>query len=405
MPDALPWDQFTNHNPVASGSDEPVIVIGAGLAGCWMARTLAESGIRVTVLEAGKLPASGASSNPAGIVKPFVTRSPGLAMAFYIQAHQYILQQLLAWNLIDACQFTACGVVQLVQNPYPVSTHYRRLQPDRMEAILGVSCNAHGLLFEQSGWLNPSALCHELLQHPSVDVHCSTPVEAIERLDGPRWKIKGSGKISRIASHVVLCTGAAIAQLPLSRHLPITPARGQITRFAGTNQTATMKRVISGKHYFIPDAGTVIVGATFERGVSDASLKSSDNQSNLAGIRDMLPALHIDADAIQAYAGIRATTPDRLPIVGPLPDTLACGEAYADLYHGRKFSSYPDLPCHSGAYVLGGLGSRGIVTAPYAARLLTDHLRGGHQLSQWAPLTNPARFQIRNLKRTNIDQI
>lgn len=399
MPDSLPWDKFTNNNPVSVNSNDPVLVIGAGLAGCWMARTLAERNIRVTVLEAGSMPACGASSNPAGIVKPFVTRSPSLAMNFYVQAHRYLLDLLSKWNLAEACSYSACGVVQLVESQYPESAHYRCLLPQEVTQILGSPSDAHGLLFEKSGWLNPYALCNTLLEHPLIDVHCDRKVADVKRVNQDRWEIIDCHHSSWITAHLVISTGSDMPQLPISKHLTITPARGQISRFAVANTSAITSHVISGKQYLIPDGRTVIIGATFERGVCDDSVQPQDNHANIAGLASIFPAIRQDSIFIQAYAGVRATTPDRLPLVGPIHNDQACSEVYADLRHGRNLYNYPVLPVHTGAHVLGGLGSRGIVTAPFAARLLADHLMGGNEITQWAPLVNPARFQIRELKR------
>ena len=142
----------------------------------------------------------------------------------------------------------------------------------------------------------------------------------------------------------------------------------------------------------------MIGGATFERDSLDASVRADDDASNRAGLASMLPQLQIK-DAIDAFAGVRATTPDRLPLVGPLSDASACNDIYADLHHGRKLSDYPALPIQPGIFVLGGLGSRGIVTAPFTAHLLADYMAGGKRIAEWTSLINPARFQIRRLKR------
>jgi len=399
MPDSLPWDQFTNDNPVSSHSAEPVIVIGAGLAGCWVARTLAEKGVRVTVLEAGAGPARGASSNPAGIVKPFVTRVPGQAMCFFVKAHDYLIQKLNEWDLAQTCGFNACGVVQLVRKPYPASAHYQCIVPDQMLETLGVHSDAHGLLFERSGWLNPAALCRALLQHDCIDIRFDCRVDSIESVSDGAWKIIDSELSSWRTSHLVIGTGAAITQFPPSRHLPVIPARGQLSRFTGA--ASVLKRVVSGKHYLIPDGNTVIVGATFQRGVNDDATTLADNLCNRAGLESMLPAYRLNTDAVNAYAGVRATTPDRLPLLGPIPDAQACSSVYADLHPGRALDRYPVLPVHRGAFVHGGLGSRGIVTAPFSARLLCDHMMGGDEIREWSSLVNPARFQIRRLKRSN----
>lgn len=405
MPESLPWDQLTNNNPLTPDSPHPVIVIGAGLAGCWIARTLAESGTRVTVLEAGAGPASGASKNPAGIVKPFVTRRPSLAMSFYIEAHRYLLERLSQWQLLKACGFTRCGVVQLVDRQYPVSKHFSCVTPGDMSDVLGVESDSHGLNFDQSGWLNPFALCQSLLQHQLITVRCQCSVHAIEPSEQDHWRIRVGDSSTSLSDHqisgehVVVTTGTALNKLQLTRHLTMTPARGQISRFAYRSAATRLSRVVSGKHYIIPDNNTVIVGATFERGIDDDSISPEDDRANRHGADTTLTALDILDRPTEAYAGVRATTPDRLPLVGPLPDSSACALAYADLQHGRPKDSYPSLPIHSGVFVLGGLGSRGIVTAPFAASLLVDHMMGHDDITQWTPLLNPARFQIRRLKR------
>lgn len=463
MPDTLPWDHFTNQTPLSSLSSEPVIVIGAGLAGCWCARTLAEAGVNVVVLEAGTSAAAGASSNPAGIVKPFVTRSPSHAMSFYVEAHRYLLARLADWKLAEPCQYQECGVVQLAEKAYPESEHYAAVSPLQMSDTLGVQSSSHGLLFETSGWLNPSTLCHSLLQHERISLRCRSSVSAIEpccrssvsvnepcegqqtegnngqqskinkghQSEGIRWRVtirhealtgvaikdevltgeaimdeaikekdKSRSHTALETSHLVIATGAVLNKLPLTSHLTSIPARGQISRFnLASASHGKLKRVVSGTHYIIPDGNTVVAGASFERGVTNNQVKDDDDQANKAGAEITLSSLQIEGKPIESFAGVRATTPDRLPLVGPLPDKDACDRAYADLRHGRPLANYELLPVHTGVFVLGGLGSRGIVTAPFASRLLIDYMMGNSDILNWSSLINPARFQVRRLKR------
>jgi len=414
MPDTLPWDHFTNEAPLSSLSTEPVIVIGAGLAGSWCARTLAEAGVNVLVLEAGTTAAAGASSNPAGIVKPFVTRSPSHAMSFYVEAHRYLLAQLAAWKLAEPCHYQECGVVQLAENAYPESEHYASVSPMQMPDTLGVQSSSHGLLFETSGWLNPSALCHSLLHHERISLRCRSSVTAIEPCE-PGKVNQSKKKKWRVAfqiddvnqtdstletSHIVIATGAVLNKLPLTSHLTTIPARGQISRFDVTSTShGKLHRVVSGTHYIIPDGNSVVVGASFERGVMNNQLKDDDDKANKKGAEYTLASLRLAGRAIESFAGVRATTPDRLPLIGPLPDKDACDRTYADLRHGRPLANYDSLPVHTGVFVLGGLGSRGIVTAPFASRLLIDYMMGDKSILHWSSLINPARFQIRRLKR------
>lgn len=82
---------------------------------------------------------------------------------------------------------------------------------------------------------------------------------------------------------------------------------------------------------------------------SDSAVISEDDVSNRSGLDNLLPSLRVQPTAIEAYPGVRATTSDRLPLVGPLHDFERSALAYADLKHGRKLETYPLLPVHAGA--------------------------------------------------------
>ena len=93
-------------------------------------------------------------------------------------------------------------------------------------------------------------------------------------------------------------------------------------------------------------------------------------------------------------------TPDRLPVVGPLPEWGFYGAAYDDLREGRK-RDYPPGETAPGLYALVGLGSRGLVAAPLAAAALAAEMTGGPAPvdAAVAEALHPARFFIRGLKR------
>lgn len=459
-----PWDTFpAPRNPLtpskptvptltgscANAQSSRIAIVGAGLAGCWLGRILAEQGIAVTLYEKHSSVATAASGNPAGIVKPFVTRSPCLAMSFHCLAHRVLLERLRLFNLQAAAEFTGCGVLQLVTKPYAMSDSFTNLSAAQASTIAGLSLNSPALSFANAGWLNPKQLCESLVDHPLVsleperqivgihpcaaqsqpaqgtrpDPHTAPACRATKGgLAGETHQLAFQDGKSAYAEYVVLTTGAAQPLFPNPFHLPITAARGQISRFLLSAKTPPPKCVVSGRHYVIPQGQSLLVGATFHRDNIQSSITEHDHASNLEGLRQLMPTLTFDPRAVAGFAGVRATTPDRLPIVGPLPDFNAAQEMYRDIRHGRTLKNHPQLPCQAGIYMIGGLGSRGIVTAPLCAQLLADHLtratgvsRLQHQVSPgvenslpvvdyktldtWAPLINPARFLIRNLKR------
>ena len=106
----------------------------------------------------------------------------------------------------------------------------------------------------------------------------------------------------------------------------------------------------------------------------------------------ILPGARLDADGLGGRVGFRATTPDRLPLVGALPDPRTQPPADATL---------KEIPRLVGAHALLGLGSRGLVWATLAAELLASRLADDP-----APLENdladaidPARFLLRARRR------
>jgi len=435
----LPWDTFqplgrkastTPASSARAASDAGgVVVIGAGLAGCWAARLLVERAIPVCIIDRHGRAGSGASGNPAGIVKPYVTRSPCLAMSFHQLAHHYLVEQLRQLQLTASSGFRSCGVLQLVQRAYPESASYTSLDDVSSGERAGLPVRSRTIEFADSGWLNPAALCQLLLDHPLITRYFGREVSSLNKdtdhaddKSGRLWNIELRDDRTIQAAQLILACGEATNLIPAAQQLPLIPARGQISRFALTEGVKPPQCIVNGKHYVIPDGKSVLVGATFTRDSLDSTVRDEDHALNLAGVQQLLPELSIKSAALAGYAGIRATTPDRLPVVGPLPDFATAATVYRDLRHGRVNSQYPTLPVVEDVYIIGGLGSRGVVTAPLCAALVADLITGvSATLSQhasthrrpvsptfsnltggwsdWAPLVNPVRFLIRNLKR------
>lgn len=118
---------------------------------------------------------------------------------------------------------------------------------------------------------------------------------------------------------LVLATGAERHGLAPELAL-LAPIKGHILRLSGGPDIGP---VIRGDGVYIcPDPAGALVGATMERGVDDRTVEPA----RVAGLRQaaeaLLPEL-ADLDA-RAETGVRAATPDGLPMVGPslAPDVL-----------------------------------------------------------------------------------
>src|SRR5690606_36639208 len=100
----------------------------------------------------------------------------------------------------------------------------------------------------------------------------------------------------------------------------------------------------------------------------------------------------------------RCTTPDYLPIVGPVAQADAMIERFAPLRRDAKATINAPGICHPGLFINVGHSSRGLAYTPLCAELLAS-LIANHPLPVPRDLIqalHPARFLIRDLRRNQI---
>ena len=120
------------------------------------------------------------------------------------------------------------------------------------------------------------------------------------------------------ADQVVLAAGAwsgRVAGLP--RPLSIEPIRGEM---AALPWPPEMERAIlySRDCYLVARDGEAVVGSTMEYAGFDASVTSAGLARIMAGAALLAPGL-AELEVRRTWAGLRPTTPDGLPILGPEP--------------------------------------------------------------------------------------
>jgi glycine oxidase len=116
------------------------------------------------------------------------------------------------------------------------------------------------------------------------------------------------------AEVLVLATGAALVPMAgVPEYAQLSPIKGQILRFGGAAPLAGPVVRTSGV-YVVPSSGGAVVGATMQAGLNDRRIEPdavARLQSNaallFAGLGPCSPT---------AYAGVRASTSDGLPLVG-----------------------------------------------------------------------------------------
>ncbi len=141
----------------------------------------------------------------------------------------------------------------------------------------------------------------------------------------------GLGSSHRPAEHLVLAGGAWSAPwgTELGTRLPVFPVRGQMVALSQP-VPAVRSIIYSADGYLVPKGdGSVYVGATEEDEAGfDASVTAAGLRWLLGAAARLVPRLE-GARVLRSWAVLRPSTPDRLPLIGPLPGltnvTLATG--------------------------------------------------------------------------------
>ncbi|NAS62101.1 bifunctional tRNA (5-methylaminomethyl-2-thiouridine)(34)-methyltransferase MnmD/FAD-dependent 5-carboxymethylaminomethyl-2-thiouridine(34) oxidoreductase MnmC [Pseudomonas syringae pv. actinidiae] len=413
VPAAKPW--FAR--PTLLAGERKALVIGAGLAGCATAQSLAQRGWQVSLLERHAAPAQEASGNPQGV------------LYLKLSAHCTALSQLilsgfghtrrLLERLQRGVEWDACGVLQLtfddkealrqqqLAEAFPESLLHLLDQP-AAEVQSGIALNSGGLFYPEGGWVHPPALCHAQIQHANIRLIAHHHALELRRVDD-QWQVWSDTQLIDSAPVVVLAGAADIKQFSQSAELPLKRIRGQITSLPQTGASAALRTVVCAEGYVAPARlGEHTLGASFDFNSVDLTPNVADHLGNLALLQEIsadlasrLEAADRPPEQLQGRAAFRCTSPDYLPIVGPLADREAFVQAYAAL--GKDARQVPDITCPwlDGLYVNSGHGSRGLITAPLCAELIAAWL-DNEPLPlprSVAEACHPNRFALRGLIR------
>ena len=164
------------------------------------------------------------------------------------------------------------------------------------------------------------------------------------------------------AKRVVFAAGFGLKENPYFNYLPLNGTKGELL----TIKSPTLKedQVIKSAVFIIPlGEDHYRVGATYK-------WKDKTNVPTAASREELLQKLEVflkaDYKVVAHVAGIRPTVADRRPLVGR-------------------------HPVHSNLFVLNGLGSRGVLIAPFAAQQLWEHIEEGAALVEEMDIKRYAR--------------
>ncbi len=150
---------------------------------------------------------------------------------------------------------------------------------------------------------------------------------------------------------LVFCEGFFVAQNPYFSFLPFKPVKGEVltVRIPGFQS----KNILNKNFFLLPlPDGTFRLGATYDWKNLNFEPSVEAKNSLLARLSEYVSG---EIEIMQHDAGVRPSSEDRRPILGPHPH-------------------HPQL------HVFNGLGTKGVMLAPFFAEQLTNYLLDGKPL-------------------------
>ena len=388
------------------------LVVGGGVAGAAVAERLAARGWRIVLVERGAEVASAASGNHAGSFHPVVTADDSVLARLTRAATLHALRH---WDALEAAgqalRRDACGVLQLARDAreanaqrqalerlrYPPA-YVRAVTAEEASAHAGIALGAGGLWFAHSGWVQPRSLVAALLARcgPALDLRLGVAVASLEH-DGAEWLLRDAhGAVIDAAPLVVLANGGEATTLARVPQLVLRRVRGQLSHLPAARIEPPRVVVLRGGALLPPVDGLCVLGASYDFDDEDPTPRRDAHVGNLERLERIAPgaAAGIDPAMLTGRVGFRAVTPDRLPVVGALPQAHGDAKARGALQLGA-------LQRQPGLFGAFGYGSRGLVWASLAAELLASQVEGEPLPLEGALVDalDPGRFCVRAARR------
>ncbi|WP_414441041.1 NAD(P)/FAD-dependent oxidoreductase [Burkholderia sp. 22PA0106] len=316
-----------------------VIVIGAGIVGAACAAALAARGLAVEVLDAGGI---GAGTTAAGMGHLVVMNDSPAELA--LTRRSLALWRELAPSLRERDAYVRCGTLwvaaddeeleaaQAMRDGYAAAgiaaevigaAALRAREPMLAPGLAG------GLFVEGDGIVYAPSAAEWLLRHSPGAARIRTRLGTrVAALDGTRVRLDGGDTLT--AAQVIVANGIDAARLVPGVALQAKKGHLLITdRYPGaiTHQLLELGYIKSAHHAQGTSVafnaqprptGQILIGSSRQFDTADPAVEMAVLARMLARATRYLPGL-AGLNALRAWTGFRAATPDGMPLIGPAP--------------------------------------------------------------------------------------
>src|SRR5579862_1955510 len=316
-----------------------VLVIGGGIVGSAIAWRLAKDGQSVTLLEKGEIGRE-ASWAAGGMLTPvhLADYPPALAdlCGASLTLYEPLCREILAASGVDP-EYRVTGLLLLVTDDageeaareLEVWKRKRNQAVERLSRDEAIAVEPEitpelrrALRLPDIAQIRNNRMAVALAEgakRRGAEIRANTPVTGFLRVPGRLNGVK-TPRGDIYAGTTILAAGAWSPELlkPLGLDLKVKPIKGQML-LAGGPPDFCRHMILDGESYLIPRAdGRILVGSTLEDAGFDKSvILETVGDLALRGTR-LMPALG-KLPMVTSWAGLRPSTPDRLPYLGKGP--------------------------------------------------------------------------------------
>lgn len=362
---------------------DPVVVVGGGIAGASIAKTLAVDQ-SVTVVER-EAPAAGATGRSAGLVAPtlFYGDRPALARAATDRLRSLDGTGAFTFTERPRLDFIAESDLKaerrrarrLAEDGFPITYLDRDAVAERYPQIdLGPYPGA--VWYGDTGWVDPYTYAVTLLELAAdrgAKIETGVEVTGLRIRNGEVTGVETTAGF-RAASTVVLATGWRTRELLPALSLPLQPYRTQclvLEPEQPLDDSFPLGRISDEELYFRPEHnGDLLVGGAAHTCDDPGRASMYADESFERTVASVIPD-HLDgfseATVVDGWAGFDAATPDARPLIGRVPDGP------------------------SNLIVAAGFNGLGVMIAPIVGPVVRAAL-GGPSAPEGADCFDPSRF-------------
>ena len=388
--------QYAQHfRPGKNTLSKEIAIIGGGISSACLSLALIKRGYQVTLYCKDKTLGFGASGNQQGALYPLLNKQHDALSQLFVNSFLYARNYVELINRSHPFAFDLSGLLQLyydksagikldkiLQADLPLNL-VEKTTPQQTDNLANIDIGQYALHYPLAGWLSPTqmvkAVFDKAQQTGQLTINLNAQLNHFEETkDG--WLCHFE---KQSVTHPLLALTTAMHTLEFKQceALPLSAARGQVTHIKSTAGVKKLKLTLCHEGYLTPSINNIhCMGATFKRHTMDQHFveqEQIDNKNKLEKCITNKPwvheidALHLTESQNNANVGIRCTTRDHFPYMGALPDYQATKVFYAQ---ADKKMPTKNAPFHNNLFILSGLGSRGLNTAPLLAETLASQI-------------------------------